>query len=149
MAQPSIFAVNTTGSPITLDQLGVVVPTGATGISVVTDNTTSEVLNDDELNTEVDAGNITLKIDGGVTLTASQSQVFMRQDGTLKNNVTTTSPAVTDDQTQGNSSSVPVGFKAEVPERPKLPKQSAPASSAKGDPRRGGKRTPFVPADDL
>jgi hypothetical protein len=101
VAQPSIFAVNTTVGVIALVQLDVSVPTGTGGIDVTLDNTTSEILNDDELNTEVDAGNIVLKIDGAANLTAVQSQIYMRSDGTLQNNVTTTAPGVGDDGVAG------------------------------------------------
>ena len=103
MAQPVILAVNTTGSPIDLDQLGVTVPSlGSADVTV--DNTTAEVLNDDELDTAVNAGDITLTVDTEV-LSPASSRVYMRQrafyDGALKNVTAIAGPGVGNDNTQG------------------------------------------------
>ena len=104
MAQPVIVAANTTGSPIDLDQLDVTVAADPGTADLTVDNTTSEVLNDEDLLAEVEAGNLTLTIDT-VDLTSEQSKVFLKyrnfQDGALNNTTATTNPGTGDDEDDG------------------------------------------------
>lgn len=105
MAITVINLVNTTGSPITLDNLGVTVP--ASGNIDVTgpsgDVSVSDVLNDPDLHVEVDAGNITVTVDG-TAFNADQSpaRIGPLNDLNRKHNLSaTTDPTSTDDEDSG------------------------------------------------
>lgn len=104
MANPVIILDNSTASPITLVQLGLTVPgsgsipaTGDPGPVLV-----SDVINDPELNTFVDAGDITLTVDG-VALTAGQSAAYINYDRQKQDFGATTAPTINDDADAGFS----------------------------------------------
>ena len=99
MANPSITFDNSTASPITLDQLGILVP--GSGSILATDSVlVSDVVNDPQLNIFIDAGDITLTVDA-VALTAAQSKAYVGYDRVLDNDGATASPTVNDDADAG------------------------------------------------
>lgn len=108
MAIPVITLVNQTASPISLTQLGVVVP--ASGNINVTGSasalvTVTDVMNDVQLQSEIGAGNITVEIDG-TPLTSGQTQAVLTAINPLavKHNLSATvDPTVTDDDVAGYS----------------------------------------------
>jgi hypothetical protein len=104
MANPVIILNNTTVSDIVLTQLGPTVP--GSGSITVTGNPgnvlVDEVINDPQLNTLVDAGDITLTVDG-VALTENQSKAYVGYSRHLENDSATTSPTVNDDADAGYS----------------------------------------------
>jgi|GEM_PF-1716592 len=105
MAIPVIQLDNQTDSPIVLVQLGVTVPaSGSIAITGQDGNVyVSEVRDDRELYAEVDAGHITLTVDG-VALTTEQSKAYLNPAAPkreVKVNVATSDPTVDDDDTAG------------------------------------------------
>lgn len=104
MAQPTIVIDNATGSAIELKQLGVIVP--ASGSVTVSDfDSAAEVLNDIELQTELDAGNVTITFQGS-SLTSEQSKALIQPITGLdiKHNLSASvSPTVSDDDVLGYS----------------------------------------------
>jgi hypothetical protein len=88
MANPTIQFDNTTVSAITLGQLGIVVP-GSGSYMATDDVLVSDIINDPELNTFVDGGDITLTVDA-VALTEEQSKAYVGYDRYLDNNSATT-----------------------------------------------------------
>jgi len=99
MANPSITLDNSTASPITLDQLGLLVP--GSGSILATDSVlVSDVINDPQLNVFIDAGDITLTVDA-VALTEEQSKAYVGYDRVLDNDGATASPMVNDDADAG------------------------------------------------
>jgi hypothetical protein len=100
MALPTIVLNNATGSAIELKQLAVIVP--ASGSVTVSDyDTPAEVLNDEELQVELDAGNITVTFQGAA-LTSEQSKALIQPITALdiKHNLTAVvipDPATDDD----------------------------------------------------
>ena len=104
MALPTIILRNTTGSAITLRQLGVVVPAAGT-VTVSDFDLTYEILNDPELQVRLDAGDIEVTFQGDV-LTTEQSKVKIQPlhgMDILHNFAGTTGPGVTDDDAAGYS----------------------------------------------
>lgn len=108
MAVPVVTLVNQTASPITLSQLGVVVPASGsisvTGIG--SDITTVNALVDDiELQTRIGAGDIRIQVDGTL-LTVAQSNVRLTALNPINirhNFSAVTDPTNTDDATVGYS----------------------------------------------
>ncbi|NRA75124.1 MAG: hypothetical protein HRU16_04215 [Planctomycetes bacterium] len=104
MALPTIILDNTTGSAIELKQLAVIVP--ASGSVTVSDfDSPSEVLNDKELQTALDAGDITVTY-MAVVLTLEQSKALIQPITALdiKHNLTAlVPPGVGDDDAAGYS----------------------------------------------
>jgi hypothetical protein len=99
MANPSITLDNTTASPITLAQLGLVVP--GSGSILATDSVlVSDVINDPQLNTFIDSGDITLTVDA-VALTEEQSKAYVGYSRALNNNSATVDPTGNDDADAG------------------------------------------------
>ena len=99
MANPSITLDNSTASPITLAQLGLLVP--GSGSILATDSVlVNEVINDPELNTFIDSGDITLTVDA-VALTEEQSKAYVGYDRIKVNNAATIGPTVNDDADAG------------------------------------------------
>jgi hypothetical protein len=99
MANPSITLDNVTASPITLAQLGLLVP--GSGSILATDSVlVDDVINDPELNIFIDAGDITLTVDA-VALTEEQSKAYVGYDRVLDNNGATVAPTVNDDADAG------------------------------------------------
>jgi hypothetical protein len=114
MPLPSIRLRNTTGSPITLTQLAVTVPTGPTGILVGQQtggfDRPYEILSDEQLQTEIDNGFITAEITGNDLgqgpLTTAQSQANIQAITALQIKHSlhqTTDPAAGDDEDDGYS----------------------------------------------
>lgn len=111
MAQPTITLVNLTAGDIALEQLAITVP--ASDSFVVSNfDTAGEVLNDDELQVEFDAGNLRVDITGGglssadTTKTLEQSKSLIKpiHDLDVKCNLAgTTAPVATDDEDSGYS----------------------------------------------
>jgi len=112
MTLPTITLVNLTGSAITFRQLAVTV-SAAPGTEVVSDfNRTEEILNDDQLQTELGAGNVRIDITGGglsssntiKTLEQSRSIIKPIHDLDIKHNLAgIISPVATDDEDSGYS----------------------------------------------
>ena len=111
MSLPDITLVNLTVSAITLAQLNIVVP-GSGSISASDANFTTEILNDIELQTELDAGNLRADISGGglsssdTTKTLEQTKAIIKplHDLDIKHNMSgTTAPVATDDEDSGYS----------------------------------------------
>lgn len=101
MANPVIQLDNSTASPITLTQLGLVVP--ASGSILATDSVlVNEVLFDPGLNVFIDAGDITLTVDA-VALTAEQSKAYVFYSRVRENIAAVTAPTVNDDADAGYS----------------------------------------------
>jgi hypothetical protein len=111
MAFPTITLFNLTISDIDLTQLTVTVP--GSGDVVASDfNFTEEILNDVELQTELDAGNIRIDISGGglsssdTVKTLEQSKAIIKplHDLDIKHNLAgIISPVATDDEDSGYS----------------------------------------------
>jgi len=111
MALPSITLVNLTAGAITLAQLNLVVPASGS-ISASDGNVTTEILNDLELQTQLDAGNLRVDISGGglsssdpnKTLEQSKSLIKPLHDLDIKHNLSgTAAPIATDDEDSGYS----------------------------------------------
>jgi len=104
MSLPTIILDNTTASDIVLRQLAVTVP--ASGSYTVSDfNSPSEILNDEELQTALDAGDITVTY-MAVVLTLEQSKALIQPITALdiKHNLTAVvPPGVGDDDAAGYS----------------------------------------------
>ncbi len=104
MALPTITLNNETASDINLTQLAVTVP--ASGSETVSDfDLTDEILNDEQLQTELAAGNLTVTYNG-VTLTVAQSQakILPQQALDILHNLSAiVDPTVTDDDEAGYS----------------------------------------------
>lgn len=104
MALPTITLNNETASDINLTQLAVLVP--ASGSVTVSDfNLTDEILNDEELQTELAATNLTVTYNG-VTLTVAQSQtkILPQQALDILHNLSAViDPIATDDEDAGYS----------------------------------------------
>lgn len=109
MALPTITLVNLTGGAIDLEQLAITVP--ASGSIDVTDfDRPDEVLNDEELQVEFDAGNLRINITGGqltsadTTKTLEQSKAIVQpiHDLDIRHNLAgTTAPVAGDDEDDG------------------------------------------------
>jgi hypothetical protein len=109
MAIPIIDLDNQTASPITLSQLGLVVPASSslTGVSGATGDVYVQVLLEDrELHVKVDAGDITFTVDG-TALTVEQTKTYLiphDQLESIKHNLAGgAAPTVTDDKDAGYS----------------------------------------------
>lgn len=112
MTLPTITLVNLTGSAITFRQLAVTL-SAAPGTEVVSDfNRTEEILNDDQLQTELGAGNVRIDITGGglsssnTVKTLEQSKAIIKpiHDLDIKHNLAgIISPVATDDEDSGYS----------------------------------------------
>lgn len=104
MALPTITLNNQTASAINLTQLAVLVP--ASGSETVSDfNLTDEILNDEQLQTELTAGNLTVTYNG-ITLTVAQSQakILPQQALDILHNLSAIiDPTATDDEDAGYS----------------------------------------------
>jgi hypothetical protein len=102
MANPTIQLDNATASAIVLVQLGVTVPgSGNIIVTVNPDNVlVNEVINDPELNTFIDAGDITLTVDA-VALTDEQSIAYVNYDRMKAELNGTVGPTVNDDADAG------------------------------------------------
>ncbi len=104
MALPTITLNNETASDIDLTQLAVLVP--ASGSVTVSDfDLTDEILNDEQLQTELAAGNISVTYNG-LTLTVAQSQakILPQQDLDILHNLSAViDPTATDDEDAGYS----------------------------------------------
>jgi hypothetical protein len=104
MALPTIILVNTTGSAIELKQLAVTIP--ASGSLTISDfNRPDEVLNDEQLQSFLDAGDITVTFNGDA-LTSEQSRAKIQPITALdiRHNLSAAvDPAVTDDDAAGYS----------------------------------------------
>ena len=101
MANPTIQLDNTTVSVITLTQLGIAVP-GSGSIMATVSVLVNEVVNDPQLNTLVDSGDITLTVDA-VTLTAEQSKAYIGYNRLKSNLSATVAPGINDDADAGYS----------------------------------------------
>lgn len=109
MAIPVYTLVNTTGSPITLVNLGLTIPGSGTVDATGPDGdvTVSDLFNDPQLNSLVDAGTVTFNADA-VVLTSEQSKVVIAPQRTglaqiLHNTTATTAPTVNEDEDDGYS----------------------------------------------
>ena len=101
MSHPTIQLDNTTASPIVLVQLGIQLP--ASSSVLATDSVlVSTVVNDPELNTFVDSGDITLTVDA-VALTSEQSIAYIGYDRPKDNVTAVVPPTVNDDADAGYS----------------------------------------------
>lgn len=102
MANPVIQLDNSTVTAIVLAQLGVTVP--GSGNIIVTGNPDSvlvnEVINDPQLNTFVDAGDITFTVDA-VALTSEQSKAYVGYNRLKANLSAAIAPTVNDDADAG------------------------------------------------
>lgn len=111
MALPTITLFNLTVGDIELVQLAVTVP--GSGNEVVSDfNFTDEILNDEQLQTELGAGNLRIDLSGGglssgdTTKTLEQSKSIIKplHDLDIKHNLAgAVAPIVTDDEDAGYS----------------------------------------------
>ena len=111
MALPTITLVNLTAGDIVLTQLAVTVP--ASSSEIVSDfNLTDEILNDEELQTELGIGNLRIDITGGglsssdttKTLEQSRSLIKPLHDLDIKHNLAgAVAPVATDDEDAGYS----------------------------------------------
>jgi hypothetical protein len=99
MANPIIILDNSTASPITLVQLGLLVP--GSGSILATDSVlVSDVVNDRQLHIFVDAGDITLTVNA-VALTEEQSKAYIGYDRIKVNNEAAVGPTVNEDADAG------------------------------------------------
>jgi hypothetical protein len=99
MANPIIILDNSTASPITLTQLGLLVP--GSGSILATDSVlVSDVVNDPQLNMFIDSGDITLTVDA-VVLTSEQSKAYVGYDRIKVNNEAAVGPTVNEDADAG------------------------------------------------
>ena len=101
---PTIILVNTSASPITLTQLAATIP-ALGNITISLSSLPFEILNDTQLNSLVDAGTVTMTVNG-VVLTANQSKAFIDQANPINichNFQAVLAPTATDDATSGYS----------------------------------------------
>ncbi len=105
MPFPNIIVVNQTASPVPLPDLGVVVPASGQ-IAVTPNNKRFEVMEDEGLLSEVDAGNLALEVDGTL-LSPQQTASFIapsvESTPSLGNYASLVDPSISDDSDSGYS----------------------------------------------